>query len=131
MRERQNANLGLDNMCVVSVLAQAELALNRRRENSIWSGSPWNYKGFFSRAVQPDLARQQCLSHSTLKRRVLVPYLALRMLKGTPIGESAATQERQEMTGVCAHLISAAPGPVSVGGLEADTSQVDAEDSRH
>ena len=32
MRERQNADLGLNNMCMVSVPAHAEFALNPRRQ---------------------------------------------------------------------------------------------------
>ena len=39
VRERQNADLGLNNMYVVSVLAHAEFALNpRRQEQSYWRG---------------------------------------------------------------------------------------------
>ncbi len=39
MRDRQNADLGLDNMHVVSVLAQPELPLNWRRQEPSRRGS--------------------------------------------------------------------------------------------
>jgi NADPH:quinone reductase-like Zn-dependent oxidoreductase len=39
VRERQNADLGLNNMYVVSVLAHAEFALNPRRQQPSMLGS--------------------------------------------------------------------------------------------